>query len=75
MGKGGQGRARAFFGGALLVAALASTGVQAGNQKEVALADSMRLALSNAINDARPPKPVFRDEAGRLRYQQWFNEM
>ena len=72
----GQGGARAFFGGALLAAALlAGTAAHAGNQKEEALADSVRLALSNAINDARPPKPTFRDEAGRLRYQQWFNEM
>jgi soluble lytic murein transglycosylase-like protein len=47
----------------------------AGNQKEEALADSVRLALANAIADARPPKPSFRDEGTRARYQQWFNEM
>jgi len=47
----------------------------AGNQKEEALADSVRLALANAINDARPPQPVFRDEAARRRYQQWLDEM
>jgi soluble lytic murein transglycosylase-like protein len=47
----------------------------AGNQKEEALADSVRLALSNAIRDGRPPKPVFRDEAARLRYQAWFDAM
>jgi soluble lytic murein transglycosylase-like protein len=45
----------------------------AGNQKEEAMADSVRLALERAINDSRPPKPVFRDEAARLRYQQWFD--
>ena len=72
----GQGGARAFAAGVVLAAALAVAGAaHAGNQKEEALADSVRLALSNAINDARPPKPTFRDEAGRLRYQQWFNEM
>jgi len=76
----GQGRARAFLKSAVLAAALfastvVATSAHAGNQKEEALADSVRLALSNAINDARPPKPSFRDEAGRLRYQQWFNEM
>ncbi|RYE78622.1 MAG: lytic transglycosylase domain-containing protein [Oxalobacteraceae bacterium] len=37
------------------------------------MADSVRLALERAIGDSRPPKPVFRDEAGRLRYQQWFD--
>mgnify|MGYP007121420094 CR=1 FL=1 len=74
-------RARARLGVAVprvalavtLVAAFACGPAHAGNQKEEALADSVRLALSNAINDARPPKPVFRDEAARLRYQQWFN--
>jgi len=72
----GQGRLRALVRGVVLAAALAVAGAaHAGNQKEEALADSMRLALSNAINDTRPPKPSFRDEAGRLRYQQWFNEM
>jgi soluble lytic murein transglycosylase-like protein len=50
-------------------------GAHAGNQKEEALADSVRLALSNAIRDGRPPKPVFRDEGARLRYQAWFDAM
>jgi soluble lytic murein transglycosylase-like protein len=35
----------------------------------------MRLALANAIRDARPPKPVLRDDAARVRYQQWFGQM
>ena len=48
---------------------------QAGNQKEEALADSVKLALANAIRDARPPQPVFRDQAARLRYQQWLGAM
>ena len=47
----------------------------AGNQKEEAMADSVRLAMANAIRDSRPPKPVLRDEAARARYQAWFNEM
>jgi soluble lytic murein transglycosylase-like protein len=60
----------------LLVAGLACSGVAwAGNQKEEALADSVRLALSNAIKDARPPQPVFRDEGARLRYQVWLAAM
>lgn len=43
----------------------------AGNQKEEALADSVRLALSHAIKDSRPLQPSFRDEQARLRYQTW----
>ncbi|MFC0254322.1 lytic transglycosylase domain-containing protein [Massilia consociata] len=59
----------------LLFGALFSGPAHAGNQKEEALADSVRLALANAINDSRPPKPVLRDEAARARYQAWFEEM
>jgi soluble lytic murein transglycosylase-like protein len=63
-----------------IVAALALCGLScapasAGNQKEEALADSVRLALSHAIKDARPPQPVFRDPAARLRYEQWLGAM
>ena len=47
----------------------------AGNQKEEQMADSVRVALANAIADARPPKPAFRDEAAQIRYQLWFNTM
>ncbi|MEN3274337.1 MAG: hypothetical protein V7631_127 [Massilia sp.] len=76
---GVNSRAAAWLGGALFAAVVATTFVgapaHAGNQKEEALADSVRLALSNAIADTRPPKPSFRDEAARLRYQAWFTEM
>ncbi|MES2742517.1 MAG: lytic transglycosylase domain-containing protein [Pseudomonadota bacterium] len=48
---------------------------QAGNQKEEALADSVRLALSNAIKDARPPQQKFNDNAERLRYEAWLGQM
>jgi len=69
-------RLRAWLGRALLIAGLGIGGAaHAGNQKEEALADSVRLALANAIRDGRPPKPVLRDEAARLRYQQWFGAM
>ena len=62
--------------GAVLVVLFACASVaQAGNQKEEAMADSVRLALANAIKDARPPKPVFRDEASRQRYQRWLAQM
>jgi soluble lytic murein transglycosylase-like protein len=61
---------------AALLAGLAwGSCAQAGNQKEEALADAVRLALANAIHDARPPQPKFRDEAARLRYQAWMTEM
>jgi hypothetical protein len=54
-------------GSALFAALLLSSGARravAGNQKEEALADSVRLALERAIRDGRPPKPVFRDDRG-----------
>ncbi|MES2261422.1 MAG: lytic transglycosylase domain-containing protein [Pseudomonadota bacterium] len=47
----------------------------AGNQQEEALADSVRLALSNTILDARPPKPSFNDQAERARYENWLGQM
>lgn len=47
----------------------------AGNQKEEALSDSVRVALSNAIADARPPKPKFADIQERIRYLRWLGEM
>lgn len=47
----------------------------AGNQKEEELADSVRLALSRAINDARPPKPQFSDIDQRIQYLYWLGEM
>jgi len=70
-----------WFGSALLSVLLMSSGAllsqnaHAGNQKEEQLADSVRLALAHAIQDGRPPKPAFRDEAARARYQQWFDAM
>lgn len=47
----------------------------AGNQKEEALADSVRVALHNVIMDARPPKPRFTDPAEQQRYNAWLAEM
>lgn len=47
----------------------------AGNQKEEALADSVRIALHHAIADARPPKPEFTDIEERIRYLNWLGEM
>lgn len=47
----------------------------AGNQKEDALADSVRIALAQAIADARPPKPQFTDIQERIKYLHWLGEM
>lgn len=47
----------------------------AGNQKEESLADSVRIALSNAIADGRPPKPSFGDINERIKYLLWLGEM
>jgi prolyl-tRNA editing enzyme YbaK/EbsC (Cys-tRNA(Pro) deacylase) len=52
----------------LALALLSSGAAHAGNQKEEALADSIRLALSNAIKDATPPQPTFRNDLERARY-------
>jgi soluble lytic murein transglycosylase-like protein len=61
--------------GLLVAAALACGGARAGNQKEEAMADSVRLALSNAILDARPPRQNLLDGNERLRYQAWLAQM
>ena len=69
-------QASAWLGSALCaIALMSSSAAHAGNQKEEALADSVRLALERAIRDGRPPKPVFRDASAQARYQQWFDAM
>ncbi len=47
----------------------------AGNQKEEALADSVRLALARAINDPSPPRQRFASDADRAEWQRWFETM
>ncbi len=47
----------------------------AGNQKEEALADSVRVALSYAVADASPPKPHFSDMNERIKYLYWLGDM
>lgn len=46
-----------------------------GNQKEEALADSVRLALSRAITDPRPPTLSLVDSSEQLAWQRWFDAM
>lgn len=62
-----------------IVAAAAGAGLapvaQAGNQKEEALADSVRLALSRAISDSAPPKVRIDDIDQRIKYLHWLGEM
>jgi soluble lytic murein transglycosylase-like protein len=48
---------------------------RAGNQKEEALADSVRLALSRAITDSAPPKVRIADIDQRIKYLHWLGEM
>jgi soluble lytic murein transglycosylase-like protein len=47
----------------------------AGNQKEEAMADSVRLALSKLVSDPRPPKPSFDQIEERIKYLHWLAEM
>ncbi len=47
----------------------------AGAQREEALADSVRVALSRAISDPRPPALSFANDAERREWQRWFDAM
>jgi len=60
---------------AIAVLLLCSSIAMAGNQKEEALADSVRIALSRAITDARPPRPTFSSIDERIQYLRWLGEM
>jgi soluble lytic murein transglycosylase-like protein len=57
---------------ALLCCCLDAT---AGNQKEEAMADAVRIALSKAITDSRPPTMQFSDYNDRIKYLYWQGEM
>ncbi|MDQ3185167.1 MAG: hypothetical protein M3Q16_01635, partial [Pseudomonadota bacterium] len=54
---------------------LGSVQAIAGNQKEEALADSVRIALSNAVADGRPPKVKIDEINERIRFLYWRGEM
>lgn len=70
-----------MLGRRLLAAAGMAAGVglipaaHAGNQKEEALADSVRLALSRAVTDSAPPKVRIDDIDQRIKYLHWLGEM
>lgn len=53
----------------------ACSSAHAGNQKEEAIADSVRLALAKVVTDPRPPKPVFDKIEERIKYLHWLGEM
>jgi len=59
----------------LALSVMTAPAAQAGNQKEEALADSVRVALANSIKDATPPRITFRSDAERLRYEGWLAQM
>ena len=63
------------FAGLIVALLLCCGSATAGNQKEEALADSVRIALSHAITDARPPKPQFADIDERIKYLHWLGDM
>jgi soluble lytic murein transglycosylase-like protein len=60
---------------AIVAMSLYSSIALAGKQKEEALADSVRIALSRAITDARPPRPTFSSIDERIQYLRWLGEM
>lgn len=64
-----------FIRGVLLALLMHASAVFAGNQKEEAMADSVRMALSRAISDPRPPIPQFTDIKERLAYLHWLGDM
>ncbi|OWW22519.1 lytic transglycosylase domain-containing protein [Noviherbaspirillum denitrificans] len=66
---------RLVKGCALAALLVLSATAFAGNQKEEALADSVRMALANAIADARPPRPQFTSIDERIKYLHWLGEM
>jgi soluble lytic murein transglycosylase-like protein len=69
------GRMRWCLAPILILALFFASGSYAGNQKEEALADGVRLALQRAITDARPPKPQFATIEDRIQYLHWLGEM
>jgi len=70
-----QGLRRVWWGYLLLLMVVMPSAAIAGNQKEEALADAVRVALARAITDPRPPKLVFSNESERVAWQRWFDVM
>jgi soluble lytic murein transglycosylase-like protein len=71
----GSARRRLLAAAALSPLLLNSSPVRAGAQVEEPLADAVRSALSAAIANSAPPKPVFASTEARLAYLKWLGEM
>ncbi len=71
----GCGRRRLLAAAALSPLLLNTPSSWAGAQVEEPLADAVRSALSAAIANRAPPKPVFESTQARLAYLQWLGEM
>lgn len=66
---------RVCFLSLLIALSALSSVANAGNQKEEAIADSVRLALAKLVADPRPPKPTFDKIEERIKYLHWLGEM
>ena len=60
---------------ALLLAVGLLERADAGNQREEALADAVRVALARAITDSRPPQLSFASGADQAAWQSWSDVM
>ena len=60
---------------ALLLVASALPRADAGNQREEAMADAVRVALARAIADSRPPQLSFASDTDKASWQSWFDAM
>lgn len=73
-----HGRQRRNLAAAIIAApavSLLPRAAHAGAQVEEPLADSVRSALSAAVADSAPPKPVFETIDERLSHLRWLGEM
>ena len=60
---------------ALVLVASALPRADAGNQREEAMADAVRVALARAIADSRPPQLSFASDTDKASWQSWFDAM
>ena len=60
---------------ALLLAVGLLHRADAGNQREEAMADSVRVALARAIADSRPPQLSFGSDTDKASWHSWFDAM
>ena len=60
---------------ALLLAVGVLYRADAGNQREEAIADAVRVALARAIADSRPPQLSFASDTDKASWQSWFDAM